>query len=250
MSRRFVDFHSHVLPGIDDGSRSVRESIEMLKREAKQGITHVVATPHFYANYDSPERFFRRRMASEKALRQEMILHEGLPMLSVGAEVYFFPGISDSEVLSELTIGKKSCILIEMPHSPWSASVYRELEGICVKQNLMPIVAHVDRYIAPFHTHGIPERLADLPVIVQANADFFLDKHTAGLAMKMLRRGQIQLLGSDCHNMGDRAPNLGPALDRIEKKLGRDVLAGMNILAKDILDINDVLYNPDDGIMI
>ena len=52
-----VDVHSHVLPNIDDGSASVEESIELLRMQMSQGIQHVIATPHFYAHYDSPQRF-------------------------------------------------------------------------------------------------------------------------------------------------------------------------------------------------
>lgn len=219
-----VDFHSHILPGIDDGSASVEESIKLLQMEAAQGIRHVVATPHFYANYDSPDRFLRRRAAAEERLREEISKHTDLPEISVGAEVYYFPGISESELLLELTIGKKRCILIEMPHSPWSQSMYRDLEGIYVKQGLTPVVAHVDRYIAPFRTMGIPERLAELPVLVQANAEFFLERSTARLAMRLLREDKIQLLGSDCHNLKDRTPNLGLAVEKIRKKLGDEVL--------------------------
>ena len=68
-----VDFHSHILPSIDDGSRSVEESIGMLRAMAKQGITHVVATPHFYPQHDTPERFLKRRAEAEAALREAMV---------------------------------------------------------------------------------------------------------------------------------------------------------------------------------
>ena len=60
-----IDFHSHVLPGIDDGSPSVEASVEMLRMEAEQGIRHVVATPHFYPRHDTPEHFLRRRAEAE-----------------------------------------------------------------------------------------------------------------------------------------------------------------------------------------
>lgn len=230
-----TDFHSHILPGIDDGSASVEESIAMLAAEAEQGIAHVVATPHFYANYDNPERFLKRRREAEERLRREMANHPGLPEVSVGAEVYFFSGISDSDILNQLTISEKRCILIEMPHSPWTASMYRELEDIWVKQGLTPVIAHIDRYIGPFRTFGIPERLADLPVIVQANADFFLDRRTSRMALRMLKEDRIQLLGSDCHNMRSRKPNLGDALALIEKRLGREVLDRVNACGAEIL---------------
>ena len=235
--RAVVDFHSHILPGIDDGSASVEESIKLLQLEMEQGIKHVVATPHFYANYDSPQHFLRRRAAAEQLLREATSAHAGLPEVTVGAEVYYFPGISESELLKQLTIGGKRCILIEMPHAPWSKAMYRDLEGIYVKQGLTPVIAHVDRYIAPFRTMGIPEQLADLPVIVQANADFFLDRPTSRMAMRMLRREQIQLLGSDCHNLKDRPPNLGSAIEKIRKKLGDEALERIESYQMDILEM-------------
>ena len=102
-----IDFHSHILPGIDDGSKALEMSIQMLRMEAQQGIGHVVATPHFYPQYDTPERFLRRRAAAEIALREEMQKHTDLPALSVGAEVYYFSGISDSEGISESLIPEK-----------------------------------------------------------------------------------------------------------------------------------------------
>lgn len=231
-----TDFHSHILPGIDDGSASVAESIAMLRMAAEQGITHVIATPHFYARHDSPERFLARRDRAEALLREEMAKYEGLPQISVGAEVYFFPGISESDTLCNLTIAEKSCILLEMPESPWSESMYRQIEDIRTKQGITPIIAHVDRYIGPLRNFGIPERLAQLPVAVQANASFFTRRFTAPMAMKMLREGQIHVLGSDCHNMTTRKPNLGDALKCIEKRLGQNVIDGICEHEKRILD--------------
>lgn len=215
-----IDFHSHILPGIDDGSRNVEESIALLRKEAEQGITHVIATPHFYPRHDTPERFLERRAEAEMLLREEMSKHTGLPKLSIGAEVYYFNGISDSDSILLLTIDKERCILVEMPLCPWPEKVYRELEDIYCKQGLLPVVAHIDRYLGRFRTYGIPNRLAELPVLVQANADFFLNKSTAATALRMLKKDQIHLLGSDCHNLSDRSPNLMEAVTVIEKRLG------------------------------
>lgn len=196
----------------------------MLRLEVEQGIHHVVATPHFYARYDSPESFLKKRDAAEELLRKEMKKHSGLPELSVGAEVYFFRGMSESEFLSQLTIRGKSCILIETPHAPWSEESFRELEAIWEKRRIIPIIAHIDRYIAPFRTHRIPEKLARMPVYVQANAEFFLERSTAAMAMRMLKADRIQLLGSDCHNMDSRKPDLAEAVERIQRKLGNDAI--------------------------
>lgn len=230
-----VDFHSHILPNVDDGSASLEESIELLRMEAEQGIRHVIATPHFYAHYDSPERFLTRRAKAEERLRREMEFHMGMPEVSMGAEVYYFRGISDSDILPELTMAGGRYLMIEMPQSPWTEGMYRELEGIWTKHGIVPIIAHVDRYIRPFKTHKIPQRLAKLPVLVQANAEFFLEPSTSGMALRMLKQDRIHLLGSDCHNLRSRKPNLGAALRLIEKKLGKETIARIHTYEDEVL---------------
>jgi protein-tyrosine phosphatase len=122
-----------------------------------------------------------------------------------------------------------------MPPSPWSDSMYQELENIYQKRNLLPIIAHIDRYIGPFHTFGIPRRLADLPVMVQANADFFLNRFTAPMAIRMLKEDAIQLLGSDCHNLGARKPNMHEALEKIQKRLGKEAISRINYHSQNLL---------------
>ena len=225
-----TDFHSHILPGIDDGSRDPGQSLQMLAMSADQGIRRMVATPHFYPNYSTPEAFLEAR---DRAFRQ-LPVTPGLPEIIPGAEVYFFRGISDSEFLPALTIGESRCVMIEMPPAPWPEEFYRELAAIPAKQGLTPILAHIDRYIRPFRTFSIPERLEELPVLVQANAEFFRNRSTANLALKLLKRGQIHLLGSDCHNLTDRKPDLADAVRIIQTKLGPAPLTQIEELESEI----------------
>jgi protein-tyrosine phosphatase len=219
-----TDFHSHILPGVDDGSTCVEESLQMLRLEAEHGVQRVIATPHFYPRYDTPERFFARRDRAMAELQEAMAKEEGLPEITLGAEVYFFPGMSESDVLNRLTIGAGAHILVEMPFGNWTPEMYRELENIRVRRGIVPIVAHVDRYIRPFHTHGIPKRLAEVPVLVQANTEFFLDRSTSSMAMRMLKADMIHFVGTDCHNLTTRKPNMDQALQKIQKKLDQSVL--------------------------
>lgn len=233
MSR--VDFHSHILPGVDDGSRSVEESLKMLVAEAEQGIRKVLATPHFYAHRDTLDGFLHRREVALAALREAGKHQPDLPEIIPGAEVFYFSGMSESESISELTIGDGEYLLLEMPWTAWTPAMYREIEAIHARRGIIPIIAHIDRYIRPFRTHGIPERLAEMPVLVQANGSFFLDRGTSRMAMGMLKKGRIQLLGSDCHDLEDRRPNLGPALRAIEKRLGAEVLLQIQEHEKTVL---------------
>lgn len=216
-----VDFHSHVLPQLDDGSGSVEESIEMLRLSAQQGVREVILTPHFYPQYMTQERFLEKRRYSHEKLLTRITPDMKLPAIRTGAEVYFYPQMSHSDALRDLVIEGTECVLVEMPMGTWTSKMYRELESIHRNLGLIPIVAHVDRYLGRFRDYGIMERLEALPVLVQANASFFL---RGGKGIKMLRERQIHLLGSDCHNTVDRPPNLGDAVKRIERKLGSDTL--------------------------
>ena len=95
-----IDFHSHILPGIDDGSKSVEMSLQMLRLLKAQGIDTVAATSHFYATQRSPQRFLFRRQEAWDKLRTA--LDADAPRILLGAEVLYFPGISHMEELPEL----------------------------------------------------------------------------------------------------------------------------------------------------
>lgn len=229
-----TDFHSHILPGIDDGSRSVEESIAMLRRCREQGIERIVLTPHFYANHSTPEQFLTERSDAYRRL-MEALPAEEQPRLLLGAEVHYYPHMSHSEELRSMAIDGTSCILVEMPLGPWTDRMYRELSQLQSYQGLTPIIAHVDRYLGRFRDFGIPKRLSSLPVLVQANAEFFLDRRTAGKALRMLKNRQIHLLGSDCHDLTDRAPELGSAIGLIRRKLGEDAIEWLRSCEEELL---------------
>lgn len=233
--RNFTDFHSHILPGVDDGSKSVKESLELLRMEAEQGVRCVVATPHFYANHDTPARFLKRRAAAWERLQVAMAEEPDLPEIILGAEVYYFPGMSDSDALSQLTIGGKKFIMIEMPNMTWTENMYQELENIYEKQGITPIIAHIDRYISPFRGREVLKRLELLPVLVQVNGEFFLRPLTAPMAQRMLKKNRVHLLGSDCHDCSARKPNLGKAVRKIEKHLGTAALERIKKLEEKVL---------------
>ena len=219
-----TDFHSHVLPEIDDGSQSLEESLKLLRMEAEQGIRQVVATPHFYGHRDTLEGFLSRREAATTQLKQAIKTEADLPQVLVAAEVYYFNGISETSVLKDLTVEGTDCVLIEMPMQEWTESMYREIARIPERQGLQPIIAHIDRYIRPFRRNSHVAKMEQLPVWIQANGEFFLNRMTQSMALRMLKGERIHLLGSDCHNLSSRKPNLDQAAARIREKLGQEAL--------------------------
>lgn len=219
-----IDFHTHILPGVDDGSESAEISAQMLEKQWQQGIRQVVLTPHFYPDRDTPEAFLQRREEAFAKLRQALADKQDIPELILAAEVGFYPGMSQSDILKELAISGTGYILIEMPESAWTSPMYRELEALYRLQGLIPVIAHVERYLNPIWPNRILKRLEKLPVLLQANGTFFTDFKTRGLAMRLLKKGVIDLIGSDCHGITYRPPNLKQACDRIARALGKEAL--------------------------
>lgn len=230
-----VDFHSHILPGIDDGSDSVEMSMAMLRREAEHGVRAVVATPHFYPQSDAPERFLSRRADAQRQMAEAVSAESDLPLLHMGAEAAYFRGMSHSDALQDLRIGDTRYIMIELPLPPWSPQIYTELSQIRNDYGLTPIIAHVERYMGSFTQRRIPDLLAAVPALLQVNAGFFLRRATAKTALRMLREGKIHLLGTDCHNLTTRPPNLSDAVQVIEQSLGSEAIRRINHFEDEIL---------------
>lgn len=227
-----VDFHSHVLPGIDDGAKNPEISLAMLSEMANQGVKKVVATPHFYPEAEAPAHFLERR---KKAIDElTAVMTDGLPELYVGAEVAYFPGIGRCKELCDLTIAGTDLVLIEMPFDRWSEQVIDELLLVKTALGLCPIVAHIERYID--QRPGTFFELAERGVLLQSNASNFQSFGTRGKALRLLSQGLIHLLGSDSHNTDTRPPNLGDAVKFITKKLGTSGLESLFEHAAFLLD--------------
>ena len=99
-----IDFHTHILPNVDDGSKSVDESLMMLRSLQQQGVRMIMATPHFYANNESVDKFIERRDAAYRRLI-DSIGDENLPEIVLGAEVRYYESISRLNDLKRLRLG-------------------------------------------------------------------------------------------------------------------------------------------------
>lgn len=217
-----IDFHTHILPKMDDGSKSTEESIAMLKMQAEQGIRWVVATPHFYAEHESPQDFLQRRNHSYQSLQKEIErqgLQDQLPKIRLGAEVRYFEGISHSDVIQNLKIEGTELLLLEMPFVSWSKRIIQEVQIIRQQPQMTVLLAHVERYRG-IQGFFFERKLEEIGALIQSNAEFFLNKQTRKKAMHLFEQGKINLLGSDCHNGTVRPPNLGEAVQLLTEQFG------------------------------
>lgn len=212
-----IDFHSHILPFIDDGSSSIEESVALLSMLKDQGIKTVVATPHYDAKRDTPEAFVSKRNESYEKLLPN--IKDGFPKVILGAEVSYYPGIERLKGIRSLTAGESDLLLLEMPISVWTEYTVKELVDLTTTKNMTVVLAHAERYLGLQSLKTI-ELLNDSGILRQYNADFFLRFGQKRKALKMLERGEIHLIGSDCHNLSMRPPRIGEAYGLMKKKLG------------------------------
>ncbi|MBP3326768.1 MAG: capsular polysaccharide biosynthesis protein [Coprococcus sp.] len=223
-----IDFHTHVLPGIDDGSKNIETSIKMLDRCAENGVKLMVATPHFYADINSIESFLENREAAYHKLMAAR--GNKKPDILLGAEVAFFKGISKAEKLQPLLIEGTNIMLLEMPFTTWDDSVLREVEYLISQRGFRIVIAHLERFMRFSGNKAYIKKLLSLPVLVQINAESLTDLRQRNKLIRLFQKKQAHLLGSDCHGLHHRPPNIWEGRAVIENKLGIEYINRMDEL--------------------
>ncbi len=233
-----IDFHSHILPKIDDGSKSCDMSLEMLKASYDYGIRTMVATPHFYITQNEAEKFCDRRAGAYEALSKRIAAADTpLPDIILGAEVYYFRGISKYKKLDMLKISGTDHILLEMPFERWNDKMLGEIAEIKEEFGITPVMAHLDRYIDFQKGTDNIERLLAMDVYVQLNAEAFEPFFGRGRYLNMVKDGVVSALGSDCHNMDSRRPNLDRCFGIITKKCGEQAVENIMDRSRKLLGL-------------
>ena len=214
-----VDFHSHILPGMDDGADSLRTGIQMLRESARQGVDLICATPHFSPDEDDVLSFLGRREEAFSYLSSAVKKRSGetFPEIRLGAEVQYAPGMSELEEVRDLCLEGTPFLLIDPPVAPWSDAMLDEIELCGRTLRCVPVIAHIDRCMRLLHDESLIARTKGRRMLIQANASFFIHRRSRERALKHLTDGDIHFLGSDCRNLHDRAPNLGYAADVIDE---------------------------------
>lgn len=211
-----IDFHSHVLPGMDDGCKSVEEALEILEIMKKNGTETLALTPHFKYGKNSVEFFLHKRQKSyDKLIEAINTSGAEVPKLILGAEVKYFDSIADAHMLEALCYEKSRFILIEMPFAKWNRDMLSELNNISVKKGIIPVIAHINRYTQ--YGNKLSD-IADLRIPMQINAEVFQSFFSKRKWIKEIENYKSVVFGSDCHNNELRPPNLHIAEAEILRK--------------------------------
>ena len=235
---RVIDFHSHILPGVDDGSESVEMSRGMLARMVDEGVDIAVATPHYYGRHSTVEEFLERREKAADRLRDSLLKDRmAMPDILLGCEVAFRFGLEDDPDLEKLCIDGTRTLLLELPFGDWTDSEASAVQSIVLDRGLNVVLAHFERF--PSFRKGSPvaARIANLPLTLQVNAEDLRPLLSRGKVLDLFRRRNVPLLGSDAHNLTDRAPDLAEGRDLIRRKLGASVLEASDRKAAELLGL-------------
>ena len=234
--RPVIDFHSHILPEMDDGSKNVEMSLAMLRESRRQGVDIILATPHFYGFRERPSEFLKRRTRAVKQLSG--VLGQDVPALLTGAEVAFYSGLITLDGLSSLCVDGTDILLLEMPFSPWTGLELNVVSALCLDRKYRVVLVHLERFLPLQKDRHLVEQLLDLPLFVQVNAGELCSLRGRRQALGLFRSGRAQLLGSDCHNLDRRPPNLGLARTLLSRKLGQQCLEEIDACGRSLLGLD------------
>lgn len=213
-----IDFHVHLLPGIDDGAKNIKMSVTMLRESSRQGIEVSVATPHFYFNEKTPKIIKKRDKAYDKLMRFCVKNKLEIPQIIKGFEVFLAEEIVTEPDIDKLKISGTNTMLLEMPMSKWDEKVFDRVDYIASKGYDI-VLAHPERYASVCDEKDY-DRLFSYGFTGQVNAASFIKPSSREFAYKLIKDGRIKLMGSDGHNTGTRAVFMEIASEFISKNLG------------------------------
>lgn len=220
-----IDFHSHILPNVDDGSKSVEETFCLLKEAKEAGFDAIISTSHYMEKYyevSTSERKVWIDALSENLQKENIALK-----LYLGNEIYITENIIHLlETGKATTIHNTNYVLFEFPLNAKPMNIYDFIYEM-LEYKMIPILAHPERYV---FVQKEPEMIYDLiqkGVLMQANYGSILGQYGEKaqiLVRKFLENDMIHFLGSDVHKKNSIYPRIPQALSEIRLIVGEEKL--------------------------
>lgn len=224
MPSGMIDIHSHILPGIDDGAQSLKESLALLQLAADGGVTTQVLTPHIQASRytNNPQSIFKAFTSFKLIVKSQKILIDIRlsAEVRVGTEVMALVENNDFPWLG-VWQGKKA-FLLEMPHNQLPMGSLNLVKWL-IKQDILPIIVHPERNreiqqdintLLPYLDAG-----CELQITASSLAGNFGQK-AKQIAIDLLKSDRVLFMATDCHNTAYRPPNLKHGLELASALIG------------------------------
>lgn len=199
------DIHTHILDNLDDGAKTLNESLEILKKAYQNGFKDIILTPHYIKNsiYSANNQEKLRKL---EILQKELQKRNILINLYLGNEVYIDEDIIELlENLEISTLNNSKYILIELPLNN-KTLILDEVLYKLKKANLIPIIAHPERYLNYYKDYDFFASLIEKGCLFQGNIKSLYgkyDRKSKKMFKELLKRNMFHFLGSDIHHEQD-----------------------------------------------
>jgi len=197
----FVDIHSHLLPGIDDGARNMEESMDLIKRMHRNGIKNFITTPHIMEGvWENTPAIIQQKLAAV----QERLKQEGLPDVTIRAAAEYMLDDNFNKLLEakNLLTLKDNYILVEISYLNAPVNLYEIIFNIQIA-GYKPILAHPERYNFYHQNFNTFKKLKEVGCFFQLNLlslSSYYGKHVNNVALKLLKENMIDFVGTDTHH--------------------------------------------------
>lgn len=219
-----TETHCHIIPNIDDGANSVEMSLKMIETLENYGAKTIILTPHYYSDSISYTDFVKKRNDAFEVLKEN---YKGDVRLIAAAEVYVSDYLLHNDNLDGIKIANGNYALLEHSFSDsFSSKTFERLENLYYDFSVVPVLAHIERYNSLMSDFSKIEELIDMGCMTQVNISSFADfpRHARKKILKLVDKGLVNLIGSDCHNMSGRAPVYEDGIKVILKHFGQSAV--------------------------
>lgn len=221
----YLDLHSHILPGVDDGSKNMEMTKEMLKKMYEEGVRNVLATSHSYPN--------RKGRSVEELIELTKQVNQIAKEISPDLEVYTGQELFYRESLAQelddkkvLTLAGTDYVLVEFHPKERFQKICEGVSKL-MQHGYYPVIAHVERVETlignPEHMHELVKMSCYMQVNAGSLQGGFFDRRTRTV-LKMIKEGYIHFIGSDCHNLDSRPPRMKACVDKLYKKISKSMV--------------------------
>ena len=219
-----VDIHSHIIPGIDDGSKDMEMTLEMIRNAEKEGTKEMVATPHYLLEYGEATIIDVKNRVKEINVLLE---NEKIDVkIYSGQEVYFNEKIIEDYLEGNIgTINDSRYMLIEFPMDKFDENTFDILYELQVRE-IVPIIAHPERYKFFIEKPSLINEFINQEYLFQVNAGSIEGKFGQNVkktADLFLTNNIYNFIGSDAHNIKSRNTGLKNAMDLIGKGMNKNI---------------------------
>ena len=233
-----IDFHTHILPNIDDGSTSMDETINLILEAKQVGFTGVISTSHYIQGY------YETNEAERKKILCDVEKNVNELNLYLASEIYITTEIAKLiNDGSASTINNTKYVLFELPMNSKPLFVKDVIYGL-IGDGYKPIIAHPERYNYVQENIDYVEELASMGTLFQANYGSIVGVYGNGAKRtikQLLKRNLIDFLGTDVHRTNQIYPKIPKILKKLQKIVSESKLQEMTTLnAQKVLNNEDI----------